>query len=507
MVHLQRERHDRSGAGALKVGRPLGFFLALLAVVVTWALAIPRFASPDEPAHVYKAYGTAHGELLGEPAPGFPNNLREFDGPDSLGPPNLQCYNGQPDVPASCATSIDPHLISSSARYPPWYYGLVGLPARVVGQSDSVFAYRWFSLLLCVALLTLAMVAVKRSARAELAALVVVGVTPMALFLLASVNPNAAEIAGFVAIWGCLTRVLTDDAVPERWLTAAAWLAAALVLMRPIAAAWLIGVAAVAFVAAHPDRRRRLVTWRRALTTTAPIVGALLASWAWLLYARIEVRDQRLDTSLSLGSALRLSVTNWPTYMRQAIGVLGWLDTSLPSFVYVAWAAALLIVAIVHLRGADRRGLAALGLLVVVWLALPLAINVFTYSRAGLTYQGRYSLPILAGLVFLPLWNRSPRLRWPRLSQRPLVAVVLGLVVVAEVAALWQMLRRFTVGAHGKIILAGSLPWQPPVAPMVLVAVNAAAMIAVAWSGWIPWGHVEAAAGERDGEGAQHRHG
>ena len=48
-----------------------GYFLALLVVVTTWAVGIPRFASPDEPAHIYKAYGTAHGELLGAPAPGL----------------------------------------------------------------------------------------------------------------------------------------------------------------------------------------------------------------------------------------------------------------------------------------------------------------------------------------------------------------------------------------------------------------------------------------------------
>ena len=116
-----------------------GYFLAMLAVVVTWAVGIPRFASPDETAHVYKAYGTAHGELLGKAAPGFPNNLREFDGPDSLGPPDLPCFIGQPDVPASCSTGpLSPQLISSAARYPPWYYGLVGVPVVVAAQPTKV---------------------------------------------------------------------------------------------------------------------------------------------------------------------------------------------------------------------------------------------------------------------------------------------------------------------------------------------------------------------------------
>ncbi len=175
----------------------------------------------------------------------------------------------------------------------------------------------------------------------------------------------------------------------------------------------------------------------------------------------------------SLSSALRRSVREWPGYFRQTIGVLGWLDTILPSFVYFAWFAALVIVVVIHVRSATPRGIAALVAIIAVWLALPLVINGFTNSRAGLTYQGRYSLPIFVGLMFLPMWSDRSTFRWPRLSQRSLVCTALALVVVAEVVGFWQMLRRFTVGAHGKVLLTGDLPWSPSVAPMLLVAINA----------------------------------
>src|SRR4029078_9913548 len=119
MVRLQRDRDSRPSETPMKVTAfrgAAGYLLALVIVLATWAVGMPRFASPDEPAHVYKAYGTAHGELLGAPAPGFPDNLREFDGPDSLGPPNLNCYVQHPGVPASCAIDVVPRLISSAAR-------------------------------------------------------------------------------------------------------------------------------------------------------------------------------------------------------------------------------------------------------------------------------------------------------------------------------------------------------------------------------------------------------
>ncbi|MEO8267120.1 MAG: DUF2142 domain-containing protein [Ilumatobacteraceae bacterium] len=480
------------------------YFLAMLVVVATWAIGVPRFASPDEPAHVYKAYATAHGHLLGKAAPGFPNNLREFDGPASIGPPNLGCYVGQPDVPAGCDTEISPRLISSAARYPPWYYGLVGLPVVATGQSERIVAYRLVSAVLCVGLLALAMLLTKRSRRSDLSVLQVAAVTPMALFLMASVNPNAIEIAVFVAIWACLARVATDSDVPHGVLILGSFLAAAVVLMRPISIVWLAGMVAVVLIAMSAARRRQLYTWRTLAWVTGPTAGALVISWIWAVYAKIEVKDDRLTNTLSLGAALRRSVDNWPGYFRQTIGVLGWLDTVMPSFVYAIWIVVLVAIAVVHLRGASARRVMAFAALIVVWLALPLLINGFTNARAGLTYQGRYSLPIFVGVAFLPLWNERPSLRRSQVLQRGLVIAVVALVIVAEVGALWQTLRRFTVGAHGKIVLTEPLPWEPSITPMALIAINAVAMLGLSWLALRSWGQVEAAAGEGHGEGAEH---
>ncbi|MEY2415282.1 MAG: hypothetical protein QOH53_616 [Ilumatobacteraceae bacterium] len=482
-----------------------GYFIAMLAVVVTWAVGIPRFASPDEPAHVFKAYGTAHGELLGAAVPPpFPSNLRKFDGPDSLGAPDPFCYNGQPNVPASCVKTFSPLLISTAARYPPWYYGVVGLPVIVSGQSTSVFAYRFVSAILCVAALTLAMWLAKRSRRTDVAGLQLAALTPMALFLMASVNPNAAEIAGFVAIWACMTRVVTDEELPMRLLILASFLSAVVVLMRPISIVWMACLVAVVLIGASRQRRRELFSWRPLAWAAGPTAIALVVSWVWAVYSSFEVKDDRLTNTLSLSAALHVSVDNWGRYFRQTIGVLGWLDTTLPFFVYAAWIVALAVVLIIHLRNANPRGIVAFVALVAAWLALPLIVNGFTNSRAGLTYQGRYSLPIFVGLVFLPMWSDRPTLRWPRLPQHWLVGIVLGLVVVAEVGAFWQMLRRFGVGAYGKIILTGRLPWQPSVTPMALIAINAIAMLAVSWLALRPWRQVETAAGEWDGESAHH---
>jgi hypothetical protein len=230
-----------------------------------------------------------------------------------------------------------------------------------------------------------------------------------------------------------------------------------------------------------------------------PNLLALVVSWLWALYARFEVKDARLLNSLSLAGALRRSALDWFRYLRQTIGVLGWVDTYLPFFVYAAWFAALVLIIAMHLRTATSRGIAALGVLVAGLLALPLIINGFTNSRAGLTFQGRYSLPLFAGLVFLPTWSQRSTRRLRIVAQQWLIAAVLALVVVAEIGAFWQTLRRFTVGANAKVVLTGPLSWSPAVAPMLLIAINGVAMVAAAWSAWRSWGGAVAVASDDRG--------
>src|SRR5687768_14169530 len=105
---------------------PALLLLTVLGVLATWVIGVPRFGAPDEPAHMYKAYGTAHGDLRGDPAPGYPDNLREFDVPLSLAPGDLDCVTGDPTIPFACATTPTGQTISSAAPYPPYYYAVVG---------------------------------------------------------------------------------------------------------------------------------------------------------------------------------------------------------------------------------------------------------------------------------------------------------------------------------------------------------------------------------------------
>ena len=200
-----------------------------------------------------KAYGTAHGELLGAAAPGFPDNLREFDGPDSLGAAEPQLLLRQPDVPASCATEISPRLISSAARYPPWYYGLVGTPVAAVGSRRQCSRYRLVSAVLCVGVLTLAMLLAKRSPRPDVAAVAARRAHTDGLVsdgVGQSQRDGDRRVRRHLGLhdhgWQPMTSVGCD------WLMLASFLAAVVVLMRPISIVWMAGTVVVVLIGTAP---------------------------------------------------------------------------------------------------------------------------------------------------------------------------------------------------------------------------------------------------------------
>ena len=309
------------------------FFIAMLVVVVTWAVG--NSASSPRPTRRptcsrRTAQRTANCSAS-RCRRTFPNNLREFDGPDSLGPPNLLLQR-----PARCAGRIVQSKDSTAAdlvgrAVPAWYYGVVGVPVAVAGQSESVFAYRLVSAVLCVALLTLAMCLGKRACarrcgrvaarRADTDGAVPDGIGQ-------SQRDRDRRLRCHLGVPDPGRRRTSE--VPSRILVLASVLSAAVVLMRPIAIVWMVAMVTIVLIGTSAERRRELMSRRLLIWSVGPTAIALLASWAWALYAGIEVKDERLTNTLGLGAALRQSVDNWGRYVRQTIGVLGWLDTTLP---------------------------------------------------------------------------------------------------------------------------------------------------------------------------------
>lgn len=448
------------------------------AVLLTWVLAVPRFASPDEPAHFYKAYGTAHGQLLGSGIPGLSSNLRLYDVPQGLGPGDLSCVNAVLTQSFGCVTLGVGETISSASPYPPYYYAAIGVPAAVVGAAGNPEAYRLLSALVVAGLLAAAMAVLRR--RVPWAApLVLVATTPMAWFMFATVNPNAWEIAAFALAWVLAWSLAAQPTQRTAWAFGA--VAAAVVLLRPVALAWLIPLVVVTAIAAAPTARRALLTRGVLMAIGLPVAAAAVASYAWLRYADFTIEDNRTIVESSAGATVSATVDRYGEYLMQTMGVFGWADTPLPwiggALVAVAATGWLLVFA----SRARLRQWMAFAVLLGAWSAFPIAINLLTAPTAGLSWQGRYGLPLVAGLCVLPAFGDD---RSTAVSQRLTNFVVRGAVaasLLAQTVGLWWMVRRYAVGIDGPLFPIGSTPWSPAIAPMLLVALNAVAASALGW--------------------------
>ncbi|MBI5088480.1 MAG: DUF2142 domain-containing protein [Actinobacteria bacterium] len=460
-----------------------GIGALLMALFTTWTIGMPVFTSPDEAAHLFKAYGTAHGEWLGDLQPGQSPNIRVFHMPQQMAPPDgpddgLACYFGYPDRTADCAVGHDGVLASTAAVYPPFWYGVVGGAARITGQSTHQRAYRAASAVLCAALIALAFESARRSRQASLSPLLLIGLTPMAVFLAGTLNPNAFEIAGFVLAWSLVLHLPEPRAATTRAGFVVGLLVAALLLSRFASAVW-VALGALVAVTIVGFARLRTLGWRFFAPALGCTAAALAALAAWTAYSGASADDPRTQVDWTTGHVIRETISRMPDMTEAMIGVLGWLDTPLPPIVHILFAALSLTVLIGVVLSRNRRLVVATALVASSLFAVPIAINVISAENAGLIWQGRYSLPMFAALGVIGMigWrdalDRMPRPVWEQ-TIRIGACAAFG---VAEVISFWQALRRYTVGSDGKIWLSGSLPWQPGITPMALIALNATIVV------------------------------
>ena len=107
--------------------------------------------------------------------------------------------SSSPTCPAACAVGNDGATISTAAVYPPFWYAVVGgggsrhgpghPPTRVPGRQCAAVRRRSSPL---------AFESARRSRQSSLSPLLLIGLTPMTVFLAGTLNPNGFEIAGFV---------------------------------------------------------------------------------------------------------------------------------------------------------------------------------------------------------------------------------------------------------------------------------------------------------------------
>jgi hypothetical protein len=494
----------RSGVARMQASpRRVWWTTFVLAAVLSglWGIANPPFAAPDEPAHVKRAVALDHGELTGKT---IGSRLRrELGGenanlvvrvPEVYAISDPGCFAFNPNVSAAClrvgGSARDVDAVTSAARHPPAYYAVVGLASLVPRPgSGTVYVMRFIGAAITGAFIATAMTALRRMPAPRLAATgLLVGITPMVLFVSSSVTPSAPEIAAALALWVCgLVLVCqTNEPVDKRLVTAVGISASVLALSRQLSPLWLglIALSMVVFASRSSIRNLARSSWARLWALV--VTSCALAQIGWVVVVK------PLDTSL-LGrervdvpesEIVRATLgTSYGLY-REMIGVFGWLDTPSPALTYLLWTVAIAFLFILAVIVARRRHVLLLLGLVIGTVVIPLALEIPSYRDVGAAFwQGRYTLPLAVGVPIVAAMSIASTERGRRLAEPRLSWVIGGIAVLGSTLAFAQNLRRYTVGYNGDVWYWLRPEWSPPISSALLTFGYIVAVVAfVAWA-------------------------
>ncbi len=489
MSDLEGSRLPASRSSDTFVGRVLATpwrvfsisFALLFCVMVAWSLATPLFASPDEPAHVVRAASLVRGELLGPGAKGLDHAYTTVRIPQiySEGSVYAECYAFKDTVPASCngplkGSTRDITTQTYVGRYPPLYYALTGIPSLFTASTGGLYAMRFVSDFLASLYLGLAIMTVVAWARGRLLLLgLIVATTPMTFFIGSVVNPSGLEIASATCLW-CAGLVLFLDRVsdpPSGLMAVVVASAGGLMLSRGLSLLWVVLIALIIAVSAGRRAIAELAKSRRVRWSLLVLMPPAIFAITWVLVAHSlnVVPGAPISPNIS-GTHLAAVIFGFNTaWLQEMIGVFGWLDTTSPFVTYLIWYGALgffiLLAVVCH---QSRPELAALLMLILIVVAVPMLISYDQIHRVGIGWQGRYTMPVAVGVPLLSaaLIERSGMLRNVRRRLALWLCILTG---IGQICAYTQALRRYTVGTAGPVdFLHGS--WRPPLGAAALCA-------------------------------------
>lgn len=460
---------------------------ALVVMSVAWALAAPLFTSPDETSHVIKAAAVARGQVWTPPADAEPTRDRpggaavvRVPAGYAEAPRIAACTAFKPEVTAECVEPLPEgggtgSVETYAGQYPPLYYALVGWPSLLDDGDAGVYGMRLVSALLGSALL-LAGVAVLPRSSGWTGLAVATAVSPMVLFLAATVNPNGLEVCAAAAFWCALLGLTTDpDGPVERRLVLAGVAGAVLVNVRATGPVVAVVTVVVALLVTRRGALRRVVRARAAVPVLVLGVLSSVTSVGWLLAAgtTASAADLYPEYANPVVTA-RASLGRTERYVEEMIGTFGWLDTPAPLLTYSVWGAAALLLLVLAVSSPSRRDRAAVAAMVLLLLAVPSLVQVPQAEDVGLVWQGRYALPLAVGAVLLA-GLVAPRWAVPVLARpRTVVVVALG---IGHVGAFYWVLHRYAVGIGGELVFLDPT-WEPPGGYVGLQVVHLAAVVA-----------------------------
>ncbi len=349
-------------------------------------------------------------------------------------------------------------ILTTAASYPVWGHLLPGIGTMIGGERWSVSMARVLGAVPSTLLFAGALTAALQAHRERLATAILLAATPTTVFLIAVVNPSGLTVAGALAVWTAALVWESNNAGHHLLFIAGV---AALILPRSDGLLWGVLVASLVGFVRWKSPRVVVQVFHPVERAAIGLIVATAASWN--VFVRPELIKMPVDQS---GIALVGRILGGTgSYMREAVGVLGWLDTPIPEPALFLWIAAVGVLA-GSAPERERRATFAAAFSLLGFFAVGWTFELLQAQTAGLFWQGRYGLPLLVGAVLLVVGR--VRDAGPDTVAQGLA----GLVWFIWNASVFQSFRRFGVGASDSV-----LPWKwdadvAALSPMLLLIIH-----------------------------------
>lgn len=442
----------------------LRIFFSFFLVLGLWAGAVPMFGTPDEPAHMVRAAGIVRGQVNGER--GEDNRVR-FLVPAILAS-HPGCYAFKPEQTADCLDIPDDTgetlVATTASEYPPFFHLVTGLPTLVSSGLRSLYFMRLANAAVCAALLTMALGNIKlMPRRGPVAVAMAVALTPMVLFLSGPVNPSGIAATSGVAIW--TAALVLGEKTSTRsmaWSAAAFGVPVCILLMTRRDAILWGGAIAITLAITIPWKRIVEIAGQRIVWVWSSVIVATAAAQYFLWTGE----NASGFSEASPGGAGDEAFGRGFRYLWEAVGIMGWIDTSMPSVVYHGWWLLLAGLVLGVLVVAAPRDVVAILVSIVLLLGLTTLIGSVRYPY----FQGRYYLPFAVGIPIIA-GNSIARAGHYMISKRG-TRVVLGWIFILHQLSFAQQIRRYAVGVSGTWNFAFDHQWSPTPGPIWLFLVS-----------------------------------
>lgn len=437
-------------------------------LAVAWTMVQPPFRSPDEIHHYVRVLGVSEGEIVGRKAPyrdpratatqlrWVRQNARAVEVAAALSPRTGECpSSGRAE---RCQTTA----VTPVGTYQPMPYLL---PAILVKAAEGPVAgdrlARIGALLAWLACIALAACLLWDSARGALSLLgLLVAVTPMAIFLGATLNPSGIEIAASIAFSAALLRLVRDGEARARILVPTALTGALLALSRSTGPLW-VGVDFALVLLLAGGRHARAVVQSAPVQAGASALVVALAAVVNRVWEAAHGPKPKLGLS-PLGDSLAEIHRQARGAIESAIGWFGSLEVKPPSIAYFLWAALVLGLLLLAVRVGTRRERLSLLLATGAGIAIPALLVAGFMRHTGFPLQGRHVLPLCA---VVPLIAGEVVLRHgailSRVSRR-LVAAAFPVAALVQATCFYAAARFAAVGRDGPWWFLGDAHWSPP---------------------------------------------